>query len=73
MLAFGGSGSLLGPVVGAGAFTIVDEVLRPLGQMRVAFYGLVLVTLFLFFRSGVVPATTGLWCRLRDRRGGGAR
>jgi branched-chain amino acid transport system permease protein len=73
MLAFGGIGTLLGPVVGAAAFTVVDEVLRPLGQLRVAFYGLVLVTLFLFFRSGVVPATTGLWCRLRDRRGGGAR
>jgi branched-chain amino acid transport system permease protein len=64
MLAFGGIGSLLGPVVGAGVFTVVNEVLRPLGQMRLAVYGVVLIMLFLFFRSGVVPALTGLGRRL---------
>jgi branched-chain amino acid transport system permease protein len=71
MLAFGGIGTLLGPVVGGATFTVVDEVLRPLGQLRLALYGVVLVILFLGFRSGVVPAVTGLGARivaLRARR-----
>lgn len=71
MLAFGGIGTLLGPIVGAATFAVVDEVLRPLGQMRMAIYGLVLVVLFLGFRSGVVPAVTGAVGRLRRRPAGG--
>lgn len=66
ILAFGGIGSLLGPVVGAVTFTVVDEVLRSLSQLRVAVYGAVLIGLFLGFRSGVVPAVTSL---VRRRRG----
>jgi branched-chain amino acid transport system permease protein len=67
MLAFGGIGTLLGPIVGAATFAVVDEVLRPLGQMRMAIYGVVLVTLFLGFRSGVVPAVVGAANRIRRR------
>jgi ABC-type branched-subunit amino acid transport system permease subunit len=69
MLAFGGIGTLLGPVVGAATFTLVDHFLRPYGQMRLAFYGVVLVALFLGFRSGVVPAVTGLGRHIRRLRG----
>lgn len=65
ILAFGGIGSLLGPVVGAVAFTIVDEVLRSFSQLRVALYGAILLVLFLGFRSGVVPAVTNLVRRRR--------
>jgi len=58
MLAFGGIGSLLGPVVGAAAFTWLDEFLEALGyaQLKEIIYGLVIVVLFLGFRRGVVPA-----------------
>jgi branched-chain amino acid transport system permease protein len=72
MLAFGGIGTLAGPIVGAGTFTVVDHILRDYGQMRLTFYGIVLIVLFLGFRSGVVPAVTDLGRRvrsLRDRRG----
>lgn len=55
ILAFGGIGSLLGPVVGAAAVAVVDELLRPLGQLRLAVYGTVLVLLFLGFRHGMIP------------------
>ncbi|HSK96805.1 MAG TPA: branched-chain amino acid ABC transporter permease [Euzebyales bacterium] len=67
MLAFGGIGSLLGPVVGAGAFTVVDALLRPLAQLRTTVYGVILLLLFLGFRHGIVPAITDL-LRRRARR-----
>ena len=68
MLAFGGIGTLLGPVVGAAAFTWLDEFLEALGyaQLKEIIYGLVIIVLFLGFRRGVVPAITD---RLRRRRG----
>ncbi len=67
MLAFGGIGSLLGPVVGAAAFTWLDEFLEALGyaQAKEVIYGVVIVVLFLFFRRGVVPAVTDLFKRKR--------
>lgn len=67
MLAFGGIGTLLGPVVGAVSFGIIDEVLRGLGQLRLAVYGVILVVLFLGFRGGVVGGITSLRDRLRAR------
>jgi branched-chain amino acid transport system permease protein len=60
IVAFGGIGSLLGPVVGAVALGVVDEVLRPLGQLRLAVYGGVLIVLFLGFPRGLVPAMGAL-------------
>lgn len=70
MLAFGGIGSLLGPVVGAAAFTWLDEFLEALGyaQAKEVIYGVVIVLLFLFFRRGVVPAVTDLFARRRQSR-----
>jgi branched-chain amino acid transport system permease protein len=60
MLAFGGIGSLLGPVAGAAAFTWLDQLLEALGyaQLREMIYGLVVIALFLGFRRGIVPAVT---------------
>lgn len=60
MLALGGIGSLLGPVVGAVGLSVVDELLRPLGQLRLTVYGVVLIVLFLGVRDGAVPAAIRL-------------
>ncbi len=68
VIAFGGIGSLLGPVVGAVTLGVIDEVLRPLGQLRLAVYGALLLALFLGFRRGVVPAVADVvttWRRAR--------
>lgn len=67
MLAFGGIGSLLGPVVGAAAFTWLDEFLEALdiAQLRLMIYGAVIIALFLGFRRGVVPAVTDFVKRRR--------
>jgi branched-chain amino acid transport system permease protein len=67
MLAFGGIGSLLGPIVGAAAFTWVDEFLSEYREMRLMIYGLVIVVLFLGFRRGVVPTVTGWFRRSAPR------
>jgi len=58
---------LLGPVVGAAAFTWLDEFLEALGyaQAKEVIYGVVIVVLFLFFRRGIVPAVTDLFKRKR--------
>lgn len=68
MLAFGGLGTLLGPVVGAVSFGIIDELLRGLGQLRVAVYGVILIALFLGFRGGLVGALHAGRERLRARQ-----
>ncbi|MCS7172359.1 MAG: branched-chain amino acid ABC transporter permease [Armatimonadetes bacterium] len=63
-LLLGGIGTTLGPVVGAGLFTLVDELVRPFGQLTVLTYGILLVVLFLVFREGVVPFAGRLLLRL---------
>lgn len=52
----GGMRTLLGPVVGAAVFAVVDNLVRPFGQVTVVVYGALLITLFLAFREGLVPA-----------------
>jgi branched-chain amino acid transport system permease protein len=56
MLAFGGLGTLLGPVVGMVVFAMLDEILIDFGQLRSVFYGLLIIVLFLSFKRGAVPA-----------------
>lgn len=66
ILAFGGLGTLLAPVVGAVFFGLLDEFfLRELGTLRIVVLGAVLLTLFLVLRDGVI----GLVQRLRSRVG----
>ena len=58
ILAFGGIGSLLGPIVGSAAFTWLDEFLIEYRELRLMIYGFVIIVLFLGFRRGVVPTVT---------------
>jgi branched-chain amino acid transport system permease protein len=70
MVAFGGIGSLLGPVVGAAVFTVVDERLESFNEYRLITYGVVILVLFLGFKRGVVPTVQSLVAqprRLRSR------
>lgn len=54
MLFFGGRATLLGPLVGGVTFTVVNEVVRPLGMLSVFVYGALLIALFFVFRKGLV-------------------
>ena len=67
MLAFGGIGALLGPIVGAAAFTWLDEFLIDYRELRLMIYGFVIIILFLGFRRGVVPTVTGWFRKFRRR------
>jgi branched-chain amino acid transport system permease protein len=67
MLAFGGIGTLLGPIIGAITFTIVDEVLIDFGQLRQVAYGILIIVLFLWMPRGLLPTLASLWRQLRGR------
>jgi ABC-type branched-subunit amino acid transport system permease subunit len=59
LVAFGGLGTLLGPVIGAVVFAFLDYALINSGQLRELLYGLCIVILFLGFRRGVIQALGG--------------
>lgn len=66
VIALGGVGAPLGPVVGAAVVTAIAEVLRPFAQLRLVVYGVVLLALFTASGRGLVPS-------LRARRPWGGR
>ena len=67
-VAFGGLGTLLGPVIGATVFAFVDERLTTSPQLREVLYGVFLIAIFLGFRKGVVHAFVALFNRLVGSR-----
>jgi branched-chain amino acid transport system permease protein len=69
LVAFGGLGTLLGPVIGATVFAFLDERLTASLELREVLYGVFVIAIFLFFRRGVVQAFVGLANRLLGRRG----
>jgi branched-chain amino acid transport system permease protein len=71
MLAFGGIGTLFGPVLGAVVFTVFDELLIEFGQLRVVAYGVLIIVLFLWMPRGVIPTVASLWRRVRGPEGSG--
>lgn len=66
MLAFGGIGSLLGPILGAVTFTAIDEFLVDFGHLRLVPYGALIIALFLWIPRGVIPTVGGM-LRARSR------
>jgi branched-chain amino acid transport system permease protein len=68
LVAFGGLGTLLGPLIGAGVFAFIDHELITRGQVREALYGALVIALFLGFRRGFVPTVATLARGLTRRR-----
>jgi branched-chain amino acid transport system permease protein len=68
IVAFGGLGTLLGPVIGAAAFGFLDRALADSGQLREAYYGAFVIVIFLFLRQGVIPTVTAVARRLGRMR-----
>ena len=64
LVAFGGLGTLLGPVIGAGVFAVLDERLIGSLELREVLYGAFVLAIFLGFRRGVVHAVVALANRL---------
>jgi branched-chain amino acid transport system permease protein len=68
IVAFGGLGTLLGPVIGAAVFAFVEEELSSSLQLREVLYGIFLIAIFLGFRRGVVATVVTLFNRLVSLR-----
>jgi branched-chain amino acid transport system permease protein len=64
LVAFGGLGTLLGPVIGASVFAILDERLTTSLELREVLYGIFVLVIFLGFRRGVVATVVALFDRL---------
>jgi len=45
----------LGPIIGAALFAVIEEFVRPFGQLDVLVYGVLLIVLFVSFREGLLP------------------
>jgi branched-chain amino acid transport system permease protein len=54
MLAFGGQGNLIGPVVGAAVLIVIPEVFRFMEEYRMLIYGGILVVMMLVRRQGLL-------------------
>jgi len=65
MVVVGGMGTLIGPVAGAILLTILPEVLRDIGDLRLVVYGLALTLVVLFMPGGIVQAVRLAAARLR--------
>jgi branched-chain amino acid transport system permease protein len=67
LVAFGGLGTLLGPVIGAAVFAFVDEQLTASLQLREVLYGIFVIAIFLGFRRGVIHTVVAVFNRLVSR------
>lgn len=65
MVVVGGMGTLIGPVAGAILLTILPELLRDVGDLRLVVYGLALTLVVLFMPGGIVQAARLALGRLR--------
>jgi branched-chain amino acid transport system permease protein len=54
MLAFGGQGNLVGPVVGAAVLLLIPEIFRFLQEYRMLIYGGILIVMMLVRREGLL-------------------
>ena len=65
MLYAGGSGTVMGPVLGAVVLTLLPEWLRFVKQYYMAFYGLGIVTIFRFAPTGLLGLLERFCARTR--------
>jgi branched-chain amino acid transport system permease protein len=74
MVVVGGTGTLVGPVYGAVLLTVLPELLRGIGDLRLVIYGVALTLVVLFMPGGIVQAArlaSGLARRIALRKGPG--
>jgi branched-chain amino acid transport system permease protein len=69
MVVVGGMGTLIGPVWGAILLTVLPELLRGIGDLRLVVYGVALTLVVLFMPGGIVQAARLMRARLRRAAG----
>jgi branched-chain amino acid transport system permease protein len=65
MVIVGGMGTLIGPVFGAILLTILPELLRGIGDLRLIVYGVLVTLVVLFMPGGIVQAARLMVARFR--------
>jgi len=65
MVVVGGMGTLIGPVAGAILLTLLPELLRGIGDLRLVVYGVALTLVVLFMPGGIAQAARLALARLR--------
>jgi branched-chain amino acid transport system permease protein len=65
MVIVGGMGTLIGPVFGAILLTVLPELLRGIGDLRLVVYGVMLTLVVLFMPGGMVQAARLVMARVR--------
>jgi branched-chain amino acid transport system permease protein len=65
MVIVGGMGTLIGPVFGAILLTVLPELLRGVGDLRLIVYGASVTLVVLFMPGGMVQAARLIVDRLR--------
>jgi len=71
MVVFGGMTTLAGPIIGAAILTILPELLRMAGALRLVIYGLTLMAFIVWMPQGIVGAVRELTTRTRTGKPGG--
>ena len=69
MVIVGGMGTLIGPVLGAILLTVLPELLRGIGDLRLIVYGVLVTLVVLFMPGGMVQAARLVAARLYRRIG----
>jgi branched-chain amino acid transport system permease protein len=67
MAIVGGLGTMIGPVIGAVVLTVLPELLRGIGDLRLVVYGVALTLVVLFVPGGLVEGWAVLRARLLRR------
>jgi branched-chain amino acid transport system permease protein len=66
MVIVGGMGTLIGPVFGAILLTILPELLRNVGDLRLIVYGAAITLVVLFMPGGIAQAARVGFGRIRS-------
>lgn len=70
MVVVGGMGTLIGPVWGAILLTILPELLRSIGDLRLVLYGLALTLVVMLMPGGLVQLARGVMRLISGKREG---
>ena len=64
----GGSGSLLGPLIGTALLQLLPEISRPLADNRMLIYGALLIVVITYLPDGAVDSAIAAWRKYRAAR-----
>jgi branched-chain amino acid transport system permease protein len=68
MVVAGGKGTIAGPILGAAFFTIIPELLRASGEIRMLVFGILMILIVLFLPQGLWPGLRKLGTSFRNNQ-----